>query len=79
MAVPRAKGKVLTGRGQPRVARDLTGAMAICYQGCMKRPADMREKVELEGSVERGHDAWLRETVARGLAQSRGRERMIPA
>lgn len=45
----------------------------------MKPVSDIGEKVEADGgAVERGHDAWVREKVAKGLAQSRDRAAMIP-
>ena len=46
----------------------------------MKSITDPAEKVATTGGApERGHAAWLRAKVERGLAQARDRDAMIPA
>jgi hypothetical protein len=45
----------------------------------MKPAIDPRDKVaETDASAERGHAAWKRAKVVRGLAQAKDREAMIP-
>lgn len=45
----------------------------------MKPAIDEREKLDPEaGSVEPGYDAWKRDKIERGLAESRNRAAMIP-
>jgi len=40
---------------------------------------DFADKLSVDGdATERGHDAWLRAKVERGLAESRDRPAMIP-
>ena len=40
---------------------------------------DFADKLSVDGDVtDRGHDAWLRAKVERGLAESRDRAAMIP-
>jgi len=40
---------------------------------------DFADKLSVDGdATERGHDAWLRAKVERGLAESRDRSVMIP-
>jgi hypothetical protein len=46
----------------------------------MKPAADPRDKVaESEAPAERGHAAWKRAKVERGLVQAKDRDAMIPA
>jgi hypothetical protein len=46
----------------------------------MKSITDPADKVATTGETpERGHEAWLRVKVERGLAQARDRDAMIPA
>ena len=46
----------------------------------MNPMTDPAEKVTTTGEApERGHAAWLRAKVERGLAQARDRDAMIPA
>ena len=46
----------------------------------MKPITDPADKVATTGEApERGHAAWLRAKVERGLAQARDRDAMIPA
>lgn len=45
----------------------------------MKQVSDLADKLETDGgAAERGHDAYVREKVAKGLAESRDRAAMIP-
>jgi hypothetical protein len=45
----------------------------------MKPATDPRDKVaDVEGTAERGYEAWKRAKVERGLAQAQDRAAMIP-